>query len=175
MLFIVLLSLLLLLIIFLLVAQLTITLDSRGLFVEARWNGIATVRVFEHQDEWWIAFRTIFFSSRKRIFDRKRKKPAEGKKKPVKKGQRLRYHRIAQILRVLTSFRVRQCEIQVSTWDMATDAWLYAGMQMLPLKKYVQVNFNGQNYIFIQVRNRLYIMLLAFFNLNTHSIHIHKP
>jgi hypothetical protein len=154
---------LLLLISWILLAPLVIQLDTRIPEAGLRWKSIGQVKIW-HDGEWWLSMQLLFYRKTIRMDGRKSnpKKnstvPASGKQPKKRKIS----HLFTRIVRVITSFRVKEWKLVVDTGDYTRNAKLYPLNFMPYTHEHLFINFNGENYLALQIMNRPWKILYAF-------------
>lgn len=61
----------------------------------------------------------------------------------------------------MNSFQVRRFQLSLDTGDHVLNAWLYPVNFISVLRHRIRINFNGENYLAVTVRNRPLRMLYA--------------
>ena len=155
---------LLLAILWLLLAPISIKIDTWHQDYAVRWQGIGGVRVLLIENELVLLLRLFFWQ--KAFY------PLRGSKKPSKpsaqksgaKTQRKRgifSWKLAK--RVLRTFRVKQFKLELDTDDYVVNAFLYPVFYFLNSpKRQLSVNFEGRTNLLLHIENRLSRIIGAF-------------
>jgi hypothetical protein len=158
------LMLLLLIIIWLLVSALELNIDTRTLHAELRWKTIGRVRVW-HEQQWHIGFRIFFFAKTVPLTDLMRTKGQPKKIRLENQASKpFRLQNIAgRMIDALKSFDVNECTLAIDTGNHARNAYLFP-LNYTPFAKgHLYVNFFGENYFVVSIRNRPWKILYSFF------------
>jgi len=150
------------LLVWLLVSPFEFIIDTRVPVVMVRWITIGKIILVYEDEEWHVKMQVLFFNWKrplsKIIFSRgTKKKPA--KKITKRKG---RYMSLQKLWQLFNSFRIDRLEVVISNDNMINNAWLYP-LNFLPsTRQHVHVNFIGENYLLLIIRNTGWRMLYAF-------------
>ncbi len=159
---IILLSLLAGAITWLLVARLTINVDTRRHDYSLRWQGIGSVILTTVANEVVIRARIFFWQ-----FDfyalRTPKMPARKPRKPKpQKQRRSKFFTWRKMRRVVQSFRVRRFHLDLDTDDYVLNAYLYPLFYFASgPNRQLNVNFQGETNLVLQIENRLFRIIRA--------------
>jgi hypothetical protein len=145
----------------LLLAPFVIEADTRVPYLLFRWRGIGHARLY-FEKEWQLDLRVFFF--RKNMLLPVAAKATTNKKQRTHKAARKRsFSRMLQKMRrVLATFRVEQWQLAIDTGDHVLNAQLYPVNFLPGCYGHVQVNFTGDNYVYILIRNRPWQLLYAY-------------
>jgi hypothetical protein len=154
----------------LLVAPLVITLDSNKLFAEINWRSIGRVQLLKEKDNWILTFSIFSYRSEKCIETLWKKTPAKKKgKESRRKTKSVKHLRkwMKMVIYVMQTFRIIRCTINLDTQDAALNSWMHISYGSPLIRRYVNINYNNQNDLYIQVKNRpgrmLYTFLSSYF------------
>ena len=92
-------------------------------------------------------------------------KPANKKTPAVKKKSAKRTTTkilFVKILRVLKTFRVTAFTLALDTGDNVLNAQIFPLIFFPPVRRHVFINFTGDNFLILKMRNRPWKMLCAF-------------
>lgn len=159
-----LLILLLLVLSFLLFAPLQLEINSEGDFVRMGWGGLVQGRLVFMPDELLLNLRILFFRKKIYLLRIKKKKTAEPTEKEVEKKKKKRKKKLTWALakkrfnlfnRVLHSFKIRICKINLDTDDYVTNAYLFPVFYFLDKGKHsFSINYEGKIDVQILIENR---------------------
>lgn len=147
----------------LLLAPLELRIDTRQPVVMMRWKSIGNATIVFDEEEWWLKIRLLFFSKKWNLInlvfaerkERKKKDHRSSKKKQSKRRQALKFFNI------LRTFQVVRWEVAFSDDDNTMNAYCY-WLNFFPLtRQHVHVNFTGENYLVLVIRNQLWRMVHA--------------
>ena len=150
---------LLLLFTWFLVAPLVLQIDTRVPSAQLNWVSIGSFRVW-YQEGWKIGFHVFFLRKTFQVADFRKKEKKPRRKKSRKHGSPKRLFR--KLIRVLRSFRVEAWEVALDTDDYAQNAKLYPLNFVPALRNHLFVNFRGESYLYLKIRNRIGRILFAF-------------
>lgn len=72
--------------------------------------------------------------------------------------------KMVKAIRVIKTFRVQKLEIALDTGDPVKTAKIYPlNFYPYPPGKQINVNFTGENYVFLRITNRPWRILVAWF------------
>jgi hypothetical protein len=151
---------LLLLIGWLLLSPFELRVDTRIPLLSVSWITIAKVTLVYEKEEWWLNIRLLFFRKRwsllKIIFRRdKIGKKVQGKERISRSREPLK------LLPLLTTFRVTQWELFLDCGDPEKNARLYP-LNFFPFSRdHIHINFSGENYLLLTIRNAPWRILFA--------------
>ncbi|HMU47476.1 MAG TPA: hypothetical protein PKC72_13975 [Chitinophagaceae bacterium] len=144
------------LLIWLLVSPLVISLDTRIPIVQMKWATIGEAGIW-YDETWKIKFRILFF--RKTIQFNRGKKKITAKKKSIKSKKRK--IPLQKIIRLLKTFKINKWNLSVDSGDYIENALLYPMNFLRPFQNHLNINFNDENYLFIEITNRPWKILFA--------------
>lgn len=141
---------LVLLITWILLTPIVVQADTRIPAALVQWGRIGGCR-FWFDGEWKLAFRILFFRKTLPVatLKGKRKKPRTHPQKKKKKGPPF-----GKIIQVLRSFRVEAWQLAVDTGDYTRNAKLYPFNHAPVFREHLWINFTGENYLYLRIRNR---------------------
>lgn len=157
--------LLFIILIWLLLAPIRLNIDSSQNKYLINWGGLGKLALIPAQEEWFFNLRIGFW--RKKFFvsslvekwkKKEKKKPDLKKKEKKKKSKKTSFsNSIKKARRVMKSFKVRVCKINLDTDDYYWNALLIPAFQLLNKGKEhrIAINFKNQNDILLSVENRL--------------------
>jgi hypothetical protein len=146
-------------VLWLLTAPLVLEIDTRVPEAQFRITGIGNCRI-SYQEEWMLRFRILFFRKTIRTAAIQRKKKGPAKKRTKK---RMTFGKLfKKVISVLRSFRVEQWELAIDSDEIIQNARLYP-LNFLPrFRNHLRINFTGDNYFYIRIRNRGWKILYAY-------------
>ncbi len=152
----ILLGALLLMILWLLLAPISVKIDTWQQDYAVRWQGIGGVQVLLIENEVVLLLRVFFW--RKAFYPlRGSKKPSKPPKKSKPTTQRkggIFSWKLAK--RVLRTFRIKQFKLELDTDDYVINAFLYPVFYFLDSpKRQLRVNFEGRTNLLLHIENRL--------------------
>jgi len=154
------------LIVFLLCTPFILTVDTDRRRYRLTWWGIVQASLVPDEKEIvLIRLRVLFLSWWLHPLRKTsgRKKSEKWRDLPKKSRKRSLRHLPRRIWRVVRSFRVQRCEVDLDTGDPALNAWLFPACWLLSdQKRFVRVNYLDNNRVDLRVRNSLLRMLYAF-------------
>jgi len=156
----ILLILLLLVLSFLLFAPLQLEISSEGDFVRMGWGGLVQGRLVFMPDELLLNLRILFFRKKIYLLRIKKKKttePIEKKKKKTKKklSWAIAKKRFNLFNRILHSFKIRICKINLDTDDYVVNAYLFPVFYSLDRGKHnFSINYEGKIDVRILIENK---------------------
>ncbi len=143
-------ALLVLLLCWLLFSPVELQVDTRIPVISVRWISIGKVALTYVGDAWWLKVQILFFRKNwevtKLLFRETEKQKAVRKmNRKKRKGVKL-----LTLLRVLKTFKVREWQIAI---DGFGNEWLYP-LNLLPYtNRHVFINFIGENFFVVKIRN----------------------
>lgn len=153
----------LLLVCLFLFSVIVIEMDTRVPAAAIRFGGIAKAKIW-YDDEWWLDIQVLFYYKHIRMSGIK-KKPALAKAKRIKKksNKKMQKRMLRKIIPLLKTFRVKECTWALDTGDPVWNAQLSL-VNFLPFtRRHIFVNFQGQNYFVLKVRNYPWRILYTYF------------
>lgn len=144
------------LLIWLLISPLVILLDTRVPYFQVKWVSIGAASIW-YDENLKVKFRILFF--RKTIDVGQKKKKITTKKKNIKSKKRK--IPAQKIIRLLKTFKVKRWNLAIDSGDYIETAFLYPINFLRPLQNHLYINFNDENYLFIEITNRPWKILLA--------------
>lgn len=160
--------LLLIMIVWLLLAPISINIDSKNAKYLIKWGGLGDFALVPAKDDWYLKLKIGFWEKKFFVFDlfKKSKEKAEIKAKPKKKKKRKEtsfFKSFRKIRRVLKSFDVKVCKINLDTDDYYWNALLVPVFQSVNRGSAhrIAINFQNRNDIFLVVENRLIKVLYS--------------
>jgi hypothetical protein len=154
----------LLVLLLLLLSPFSMVVDTRIPAATFKWQNIGRAVIW-YDEEWRLYIQLFFYSKiisiRQLKNNSSKKKSAPKKKKRIKK--RSNFLQICRLIRVLNSFRVTEWELAIDTGDYTCNAQLYP-LNFIPYAfEHLQINFTGDNYLLLKIRNRPVNILVAYF------------
>lgn len=160
----ILLILLLLVLSFLLFAPLQLEINSEGDFVRIGWGGLVQGRLVFMSDELLLNLRILFFRKTIYLLGIKKKKTAEPTEKKVEKKKRKQKKKLSWAIvkkrfnlfnRILHSFKIKICKINLDTDNYVTNAYLFPVFYSLDRGKHsFSINYEGKIDVRILIENR---------------------
>lgn len=153
----------------LLVAPLRLDIDSSKNKYLIKWSGIGSLTLKPSEEDWFLNLKIGFWKKQflisrlmEGIWKKEKKKPEPEKRKKKRKPFSFFKFR-KKALRVLKSFKVRQCKIDIDTDDYYWNALLIPVFQAVNKGNYhrVAINFSGKNSILLLIENRLIKILYS--------------
>jgi len=137
-------------------------IDTRIPHAGLQWHSIGNVWVW-YDEEWWLSFRILIFNKKMRLSEFKTgNKLIEPLPEKKEKKEFRRIPPLHKIIRVISSFRVKEWQVGIDTGDYTNNAKLYP-LNFLPdTFRHVEVNFRDDNFLFIKIKNRPWRILYAF-------------
>ena len=152
--------LLLVLAVWLLTAPLVLEIDTRVPEAQFTWQGIGNCRV-TYQEEWKLRLQILFYRKTICLASMKRTKKTRPAKKRTQK--KISFRKLfKKLFSVLRSFRVEQWELAINSEEVIQNARLYPLNFMPRFRDHLRINFTGDNYLFIRIRNRGWRILYAY-------------
>jgi hypothetical protein len=147
--------------VWLLVSPVIMELDTKIPRAEMRWIGIGNLRIW-YENEWWFSVRIFFYQKTMRISEmkpaqKKRRRTGNGHARATPPGERLE-----KIFRVLKTFNVVKWNLAIDTGDFVRNAQLYPLNHHPYAANHLFINFQDQNYLELETRNRPWKILFAF-------------
>ncbi|HLG40915.1 MAG TPA: hypothetical protein VI461_14645 [Chitinophagaceae bacterium] len=146
----------------LLFSPLILEIDTRIPRAGLRWINIGNAWIW-YENEWWLSFRILFFRKTIRFAEikSKPKKIAGVKKKRKRKRKMQPMSLLKKIIRVLKTFRVTKWQLAVDTGDYVRNAQLYPLNYTKYTFNHLYINFTGENYLTLGIRNRPWKIIYA--------------
>jgi hypothetical protein len=148
----------------LLLSQLEFKIDTRVPIIIIEWKSIGNARLLYEDEEWWLKVQVLFFSKKWNLMQMifaNRKKRKKNNRSHVKRGGR-KLMPVLKFFKILKTFQIVQWEIAFSADDSAVSACWY-WLNFFPLtRQHVHINFIGQNYLVLVIKNKLWQMAYAF-------------
>jgi hypothetical protein len=144
-------------------SPLELLIDTRIPRASFRWVSIGKAMIVYEQDKWLLKISVWFFSKQwelEELLFRERKKKRVRKVKPNGKTAKTKWLR--KIPRLLKTFQVTQWRIAIDTGDDLKNAWLYPLNFYPSTSQHLFINFSGDNYLFVKIRNAAWKLGLAF-------------
>lgn len=147
-----------------LLSPLSMEIDTRIPVASLYWQNIGSAAIW-YDDKWRLSMRLFFYSKTMSIHELKnkpgKKKTTLQKKKLRKKGSR--FQKVKKLLRVLQTFRVTEWKLALDTGDFTRNAQLYP-LNFIPYAaEHLHINFTGETYLLVKIRNRPWNILIAYF------------
>lgn len=142
-----------------LIAPLTLRIDTVSGDYDLRLRGIGGMRLQAGPGDWVVKARVLFWKKEWDLWrwlgQARRRKKGDGKARQPKTSRR-RSRRISwkKMVRILKSFRVRRFRVEIDTDDYVLNAYLFPVFHLLSRGR-LQINFNGRNDIQIEITNRI--------------------
>lgn len=137
------------LLIWILFSPVIILIDTRVPSVKLKWSGIGSVRIW-CDEEWLLTFR-IFFVQKVINLQRLKKTPEKKRNKNKKRKRNIPAHRL---IRLIKTFRIKKWKLALDTGDYVSDARLFPLNYAPYLWGNIHINFNEENYLFLEITNR---------------------
>lgn len=163
------LTLLLTVVLWLLLAPLIISIDSQQEIIALKWKSIGGINGYIEEEHIILRYNVLFYKKETkinwiRLLDNqlsKKDKPKKSKqKKKNKKKKPIDWRK--KISRVLSSFELKKCWINLDTNNYCFNAYLFPIFHIIRGQNYaMQVNFNGKNEVVLHVKNRLIKLIIA--------------
>ncbi|MCB9080898.1 MAG: hypothetical protein H6555_04205 [Lewinellaceae bacterium] len=133
------------------------------------WRSVGYVEIIPEKDDllislwWWFGHRQ--WSLLRLLAQRPRSAEKQPRALQKAKAKRSRWGAFRRWRRVLTSFQVRRWWLNIDTNDYVLNAYLFPVLYLLPFtRQHLNINFQQQFDVEIDVRNSLGRVLWAFFN-----------
>lgn len=143
-----------------LIAPLVLEIDTREPQVKIKWSGLGNF-LLGYREEWFMRFQFFFFRKTLPLAGIKRKKKIKGTEKKKKRPSFIKIFKKGK--RVLRSCTVEQWELALQHDDATQNARLYPLNFVPRFRDHLRVNFTGENYLYLRIRNRAWKMLYAYF------------
>ena len=144
-------------------APLELQIDTRTPRASVRWVSIGLVMVLYEKEKWWLKMSLGFFHKQwdlEKLIVRRKKKikaaPSIHRKRPNRRV------RLKKVLNVIKTFRVIEWELAIDTDDVVRNAWLYPLNFFPRARRHVNINFAGENFLAIKIRNAPWKLAYAF-------------
>jgi len=143
-----------------LVSPLQLQIDTRVPEVYLRWISVGKAKLVYEENKWWLSVSILFFSKKWELerLAYKRKKPGR-EVKPKTRRRRSKW--LKRLFNMGTSFRIIRWRVAIDTGDDIRNAWLYPLNFYPAFRHHLYINFSGENYLFLQIRNAPWRMLYA--------------
>ena len=160
--------LLLIFLIWLLLAPISLNIDSKIGKYLIRWRGIGTVALITATEEWFLKLKIGFWEKKifmssfiEKVKEKEEMKIETPKKKKRSNNSFVKYFR--KIRQVLKSFKVKVCKINLDTDDYYWNALLIPVFQLVNRgnRHRIAINFRNENDILLIVENRLLKILYS--------------
>ncbi len=152
------------LLLWLLLAPITIEIDTNTHQYRVGWWGLASLSWHPLRDGFPVRYSIVGISREKRAEEFFESKPSKPKSKSKRRTSfRPNVRRVLRIVRrVLQSFRIKRCKLWLDTNDYCFNARLYPLIYALPgVHHHVTINFQGRTEVQFRAQNRL-IRILYF-------------
>ena len=161
---------LLIILVWILVSSVVLTIDTKNQDYSIRLFGLLKAGIEGHEQAVKLYFNAPFYHKSmdletmvlKQISQKRKRPPKPVSKKPAKRSRfnRKTLHRFWRILR---SFRIKKCYLNIDTSDVVLNGQLYPIAQLIRSRGHsVHINFLGQRDVVFVVQNSLARMILAF-------------
>jgi hypothetical protein len=132
-------------------SPLELQIDTRFPQATLRWFSIGKAIIMYENKKWWLKIRVLFFYKQweleKLVFAKKKRKRIPKKRKPGKNKVPARFFAL------LKTFRITRWQVAIDTGDATKNAWLYP-LNFFPYTwQHLYINFTGENYLVITIRN----------------------
>jgi len=153
----------LLILCWLLLSPLVMELDTRIPGAAVQWLNIGHAELW-YDEEWFLSMQLLFYHKTFRMDELRKKSPWKKALPQKKKTKKMSKSRMAmKIFHVLQSFRVTEWKLAIDTDDYALNAQLYP-LNFIPRTvEHLQINFAGENYLLLKIRNSPWKILHAWF------------
>ncbi len=161
------LGLVFLLLAWLLLSPLDLRIDTQNNLYFLRWRYLARAEVLSDDGpglavRLWVGPFRWRFDLLEWAGKEKTEKPKPEKKEKAKR-KKSRMPKWATIRRIIRTFRVRRCFVDLDTGDYTRNAWLFPLFYLLRRPRAaVRVNFQGRNEVDLWIQNRPINVLIAF-------------
>jgi hypothetical protein len=147
----------------LLLSPLSLEIDTRIPVASFHWQNIGSAAIW-YDEEWRLSMQLFFYSKTMSIHQLKNKpgKKKNAQKKKKKKNENS-FQTLLKMLRVLQTFRVTEWKLALDTGDFTRNAQLYP-LNFIPYAhEHLHINFTGETYLLLKIRNRPWNILIAYF------------
>jgi hypothetical protein len=147
-----------------LVAPLSMVVDTRTPMAALRWTGIGRMRIW-YEGEWWLSMQFPFFRKTFRVADMKSspKRNTKATAHTVSKGNPKKWKYYKKImLTVIRSVEVEDWQLALDTGDFARNGQLYPINYLPGNFGHLHINFIDQNYLMIKMKFRIWKIVFAF-------------
>ena len=160
MILVILLSLFILVLGWLLIAPLRLSADSALGAIQLTWWGLGSAGLFLTHDDLTLRFRVFFW--KKEVNPLQWAPSKKNKKKTKKKSKSRMPMSFRKIKRLLRTFTIRECRLDLDTDNYTLNAWLYPVLHFLNRHdRQLRINFEGRFYCRVVIENRGYRLLWA--------------
>lgn len=157
----ILITLLLLFLCWILFSPFELEIDTGIPHVSFKWKSIGKAEVVYENQRWLFSLDTLFYSHTwplSRVFRKRRKVKTKKVEKTGKASFRMP---LSRILRILSSFRVKEWRVALDANDSLRFAMAYP-LNFFPLLAgHLRINFEGITYLRIRISNRAWRMAYA--------------
>ncbi len=158
---------LLLFLTWILLAPVAFFVDTDGNKYLVSLPGIFSIAVVPDRELFYLRFRIFFIPYRYHPFMKRssKKKPMkEPEEKPVKKKKKRRFPGgIGMVRELAGAFRIRKLYLNIDTDDVIVNAWLIPALSVINSGNIrMQVNFDGDTSLLLDLRTRLGSLLWVF-------------
>lgn len=163
MVFAVLLTLILLLVLWILLSPVDLYIDTRKPEITLRWISILEASVYCVENDWILTIDSFVFKKQFNLFDLI--STGIGRKQPIKPAAKKRKKpslAFSKFLNMLNTFQIKEWQLAMDTGDYVTGAWLYPLNFMPGLFGHMHLNFSGQNFLVLRIRNQPWRLAFAF-------------
>jgi hypothetical protein len=95
------------------------------------------------------------------LLEKNNKTGSQKKKKPVRHKKRTSVN-FQKIIRLISTFKIKDWQLGIDTGDFANNARLYP-LNFIPYcNKHVQINFTGENFLYLKIVNSPWRIVYAF-------------
>lgn len=156
---IVILSVILLPVVYVLFAPLYIEINSVDLLFGIRLHKFASADLCQNNSSLMLQIKVAWWKKHYDLLNDKSLKRIPDLNTPTvnKRTKKQSINQWPRIKKLLRSFKLKKCCIQIDTGDMQLNGILYPAFYLISmrLQKQVAINFNGSNTIDIQLKNSL--------------------
>jgi hypothetical protein len=158
-------TMILILICWILFAPLELFVDTRAATIHLRWMGIGKAVVIYEDNNWWLKARVLFFSKKwnmaKLIMKKSKRKERSSATSKHKKRKQFPAQKFQHLIK---TFRIKSWQLSVDMGDNVLNAWFYPLNFIAPTRQHLWINFTGENYLAITIKNTPARMLHAWIN-----------
>lgn len=127
--------------------------------------GVFSAKLVSNQDQFYFRVWVFFIPVKIDPFNMKRKKSHGDNEKPEKKKKsKKRSGNIKLITGAIRAIRIRKLKLNIDTDDFVLNAWLVPVFSRVNSENILmQVNFEGNNFLHMNLRTRISSLLLLLF------------
>jgi hypothetical protein len=145
----------------LLFAPFELKLDTTVPLISVNWMGIGSGMLTYEAEEWCMSISVLFFYRRWSLEQLMLSKKTKETTKKTGRKKRFSGGAFTKMWRVLNSFEIKRWSLAMDTGDPSRNALLYP-VNMIPgLQRHVHINFCGNNYLVLHIRNTAWRVIYA--------------